>query len=142
MSRETQITNYLLARLVARVEGSEVASVLQDAIEICKQAEKKPEPDIDDADVLEVYKAYPTTDVSNQGRSTGKCSRDKSTIRTLLKTHTKEALIRCIENYVYEARVHGSYIKNFSTFLHNLPEEDLEPVLVDQAISTPTRRPQ
>ena len=73
-----------------------------------------------------LYGLYPgkTWSGDRGTRSTGKCSKDKQRIAVLLKTYTPEQIERSITMYVEEQR--GQYLKNFSTFLNNIPlyEED------------------
>lgn len=82
------------------------------------------------ADEIErLYKLYPGKSKTRTGvRSTGKCSKDKMRLAQLLKTHTPEQIERSITKYLEEQE--GMYLKNFSTFLNNLPEyeEDNIPV--------------
>ena len=85
------------------------------------------------ADAIErLYALYPgKTKSGDRGeRSTGKCSKDKHRIAALLRTHTPEQIERSIRKYVEEQG--GMYLKNFSTFLNNLPEYgEEEPVIFD-----------
>ena len=71
-----------------------------------------------------VYSAYPTRCVINS-RSLGKSSADKKKITRLLKDNSKEKLIKTIERYVEDCKRDKVYMKNFGTFLNNLPEYDL-----------------
>lgn len=68
-----------------------------------------------------VYKAYPTK-CPVAGRPTGKSSKDKEKIKRLLKLKTEEELISIIKRYVKECTESNVYLKNFSTFLNNLPD--------------------
>jgi hypothetical protein len=74
---------------------------------------------IQDADII--YKLYPSKCI-NSNRSTGKCSKDRERIIKLLKSNSKEYLIKIIESYVNECINSKTYLKNFTTFLNNLPE--------------------
>ncbi len=68
-----------------------------------------------------IYSLYPSSTIRGNGKcSTGKCAKDKKRIATLLKNHTEEQITKIIERYVKEQD--GQYLKNFSTFLNNLPE--------------------
>lgn len=82
------------------------------------------EPTADKDDVDAVYSAYPTRCVINS-RSLGKSSADKKKIARLLKDNSKEKLIKTIERYVEDCKRDKVYMKNFGTFLNNLPEYDL-----------------
>ena len=74
-----------------------------------------------------IYKHYPSK-CKNRGTSTGKSSKDKEKIAKLLKTHSEEHLIACIDFAIKEGQ--KGMLKNFSTFLNNLP--DLDEVNQDQ----------
>lgn len=83
-----------------------------------------------EADIEEVYARYPTRDENNDGRPTSKGKKNKAQIRQLLTRggHTKEELIALIDQEVESRAASGAFLRNFETFLHNLPdleEEDL-----------------
>lgn len=70
-----------------------------------------------------LYSLYPTTTERGNGRvSTGKSDSDKNKIKTLLKKHSKEHIEKVINQYLDGCKKTGTYIKNFGTFLNNLPE--------------------
>ena len=101
--------------------------------EIRMNGEKKV-TDSSNADVIErLYALYPSrSECGDRGiRSTGKCAKDKQRLASLLKTHTPEQIERSISRYVEEQG--GKYLKNFSTFLNNLPEYE------EEAAPPPTR---
>ena len=78
-------------------------------------------------DVEFLYGLYPTT-CPIKNCSTGKCFKNKDTIVLLLKTKTKEELEKSINYYIDDCKKANRYLKNFSTFLANIPEyEELEP---------------
>ena len=80
---------------------------------------------IDDL-VQRVYDAYPARDVPTsdypKGRSLAKCGKDKEKIAKLLKEgkYTVDMLVDIIRQEVEEHP--RGYMKNFSTFLNNIPE--------------------
>ena len=74
-----------------------------------------------DGDIDEIYQAYPTHDQANNNRSLGKSLANKKKIKTLLKTYTKEEILAAI-NEELEENKRGKWLKNFSTFLNNLPD--------------------
>lgn len=76
-------------------------------------------------DIEEVYAAYPSKCVV-KGSPTGKSSKDKKRIEKLLKTKSKDKLIEIIEKYKNDCRKYKIYMKNFSTFLNNIPDYDGE----------------
>lgn len=72
-------------------------------------------------DIDEVYKAYPTKCVV-RGTSTGKGSRDKLRIKHMLHKQTKESIIETIGRYANECFHNGTFMKNFGSFLGNMPD--------------------
>lgn len=76
-------------------------------------------------DVKRLYSLYPSKDPMTN-RQLGKSSKDKTRLLKLLKTHSPEKLEKIIKRYVADCVKDGTYMKNFSTFLNNLPdyEED------------------
>lgn len=82
------------------------------------------EPVADKEDVDAVYSSYPTRCVVN-GRNLGKSSSDRGKIARLLKDKTRDQLVRTIQRYVDDCKRDKVYMKNFGTFLNNLPEYDL-----------------
>ncbi len=73
-----------------------------------------------------LYGLYPASCFRGERKaSTGKCSADKRRLARLLQTKTAEEIEAAIRNYVSECG--GSYLKNFSTFLNNMPEPEAEP---------------
>ena len=88
---------------------------------------KKEKNNIFDDSVEKIYAFYPGKDLNNNNRSTGKGFKNKEQINKLLKTGlTEDVLIKTIEIYFENCRSSGSYLKNFSTFLNNLPDYDLK----------------
>ena len=79
----------------------------------------------DNPEVEKIYKAYPTRDWSS-GRSLGKCAKDKKRIAVLLRSKTADVLLKTIARYAEECKITDTYMKNFSTFLGNLPEYDFD----------------
>ena len=86
-----------------------------------KRNQLKNEKNDKEKTIDEIYQSYPSKDpVTN--RSTGKCSKDKNKIKNLLKTMEKEELLFRINNYLENCKLSKAYIKNFQTFLNNIPE--------------------
>lgn len=83
------------------------------------------EPVADREDVDAVYSAYPTRCVVT-GRNLGKSSSDMGKIARLLKDKTRDQLVRTIQRYVDDCKRDKVYMKNFGTFLNNLPEYTFE----------------
>lgn len=73
--------------------------------------------------IEEIYKLYPNNDINNVSKSTGKSSKNKDKIARILKT--KYPLKKAIEFYLSECKRTKCYLKNFSTFLNNLPDIEL-----------------
>ena len=128
MDRAQDIIAYCLAKMVAKKENLTVGDVIQEALEYTKPVRINTNKtiEIDDVTVNRIYALYPgSTDRGSRGIcSTGKCAKDRDRIRKLLKTHSPEQLENVIRKYVEE--MDGMYLKNFSTFLNNLPEDELE----------------
>lgn len=76
-------------------------------------------PEIPQADIDEVYRAYPTHDPNNNDRRVAKSSKDKEKIRRLLENgHSKEELL----DLIAKTKEDGRWLKDLSTFLNNLPD--------------------
>lgn len=73
-----------------------------------------------------IYDHYPTK-CPVKNRSLSKSSKDKEKIKRLLDTHDEDDLIKRIDFYVSDCKKNNVYLKNFSTFLNNLPEIPTEP---------------
>lgn len=73
-------------------------------------------------DVESVYQAYPSKCPVTK-RPLGKSSKDKLRIQRLLKRYTAQDLTERISAYVAESKQHNVYMKNFATFLNNIPEK-------------------
>lgn len=72
-------------------------------------------------DVDYLYSLYPSK-CPTKNKSNGKGANDKIKIRSLLKTMPKEELEFTIKAYVQQCTENGEWMKNFSTFLKNLPD--------------------
>lgn len=80
------------------------------------------EINITDNDIKEIYSLYPTK-CPTKGSSTGKTSKNKDKIKALLsKDYTFEDLKAIIERYVSECKKDKVFMKNFATFLNNIPD--------------------
>ena len=79
--------------------------------------------DIDiDIDINYIYTLYPNRDKNNNNRSTAKCKKDKFKIRKILKTKSRQDLEKTITDYLKDCETNKVYLKNFGTFLNQLPE--------------------
>lgn len=75
-------------------------------------------------DVEFVYRAYPTK-CPVGSRGTGKGAKDRSKIEALLRKGRKpQELTALIADYVQDCESTGTFMKNFATFLNNLPDPD------------------
>jgi hypothetical protein len=73
-----------------------------------------------------IYKLYPTKCPVSK-RSSGKSKVNKRKIASLLNSdYTEDELTFIINKYVVECRAQGVYMKNFSTFLNNIPDYTIE----------------
>ena len=68
-----------------------------------------------------LYSLYPSK-CPIKNSSTGKSETNKTKIATILKTKSKDDLAETIERYKKECIKDKVYMKNFSTFLNNLPD--------------------
>jgi hypothetical protein len=69
-----------------------------------------------------VYSKYPSR-CPVRLASLGKCSKNKDKIKAILKTGASpDELIKAIELYTADCIRHKNYMKNFATFLNNLPD--------------------
>ena len=75
-----------------------------------------------------IYNLYPSR-CDTRKTSTGKTKKNKEQIKKILKDHSKEHLESTIKKYIEESKQAKSYIKNFGTFLNNLPDyEEIEEI--------------
>ena len=74
-----------------------------------------------EADIQEVYNSYPSK-CPYRETSTGKSAKDKKKIKKILLEKPKTELLAIIKQYVRQSLDSQQYMKNFSTFLNNLPE--------------------
>jgi hypothetical protein len=79
---------------------------------------------IKDKDIIEkLYSLYPTRDINNNERRTGKCEKNKNQIKALLKLGKSAWFIeKTIEIYLKNCNETKAYKKDFGTFLNNLPD--------------------
>lgn len=69
----------------------------------------------------EIYLSYPSKCPVNNS-STGKSKKDKEKIEKMLSNISKDDLLFTINTYIAECKSSNRYMKNFSTFLNNLPD--------------------
>lgn len=77
----------------------------------------------EEKEIEEIYLMYPTTDKNRDNQSTGKTSKNKQRIKKILES--KYPLKKAIEFYLSECNRTKCYLKNFGTFLNNLPDVEL-----------------
>jgi len=88
-------------------------------------------------DVEEVYKAYPATCFENKSRRLKSGVKDKKKITSILEKgeFSKEKLLEIIGLYVKSCKpVEGEFVpalKNFSTFLNNIPDYEEDSLLFE-----------
>jgi hypothetical protein len=76
---------------------------------------------VNDKVINNIYSVYPSK-CPIKGNSTGKGQKDKDKIKKLLSSISEDKLIKTIEWYIADCKQSKTYIKNFSTFLNNIPE--------------------
>ncbi|HPS28098.1 MAG TPA: hypothetical protein PK269_10870, partial [Bacteroidales bacterium] len=79
---------------------------------------------------------YPTK-CSIRNASNGKCEKNKEQIKKLLDKYSETELKTIIENYIKNCTATKTYMKNFTTFLNNLPVDLLNSIPV---IKTPEQK--
>ncbi len=127
MEHALKMVAYLLAKMITLQTGGCVEDLLREA----SNATATKTDDIDEGSVERIYKAYPTK-CPVRGASTGKCDKNRAQIRRLLKDHSETDLLYTIHRYVKECTEGQIFIKNFSTFLNNLPDYDGEELFTQQ----------
>lgn len=106
-------------------DKSNVCFISDDKIEIPDKENETTESDVSKnqsgGEIDEIYKLYPgKCPVSS--RVTGKSSKDRDKIKKILKTISYQELKETINLYLEECIKTKTYIKNFDTFLNNLPD--------------------
>lgn len=116
--------NLFLSNVTNTLKGapSELKSVLQEFFSNSTLLPNNKETaKVSKSDIDYLYDLYPTK-CPNRGRSTGKCRKDKDKIKSLLKNISKDELEFTIKSYVKQQNDEGGWLKNFSTFLNQLPD--------------------
>lgn len=93
-----------------------------------------------DNDINYIYSLYPTKCFVGN-RSTGKTKKNKDKIKSLLKDNSKEQLEYIIKRYLTECRKTKTYLKNFATFLNNLPDFEQQKVNNTNEVPNPLLDP-
>lgn len=108
----------------------------EDIIEGLREEEKenKKKTRISQSDVDYLYSLYPAS-CPNRNKSTGKGRKDKEKIREMLKDMSKEELEFTIKAYVQQCAEKKEWLKNFSTFLNNLPDMSFVELKVEKPIN-------
>ena len=74
-----------------------------------------------------IYSLYPTK-CKTRNSSTGKTEKNKDQIKKLLKTYSVDKISNIIKRYTLESDKDKVYMKNFGTFLNNLPDYESKEV--------------
>ena len=99
-------------------KGSPKGSVKGDSQAPPKEEQEKEQVQ---EEVEYIYSIYPTK-CPIKNSSTGKGEKNKKQIKTLLKTKSKEELENVIKSYLNDCKNSNTWIKNFKTFLNDLPD--------------------
>jgi hypothetical protein len=105
-------------------ESYKDTNVLQneyDSNTIKEKKSKVKESKVNNNIVENIYSLYPSKCPINNSL-TGKSKKNKIQIEKLLKDYSEEQLIKVISQYIDDCKKHNRFIKNFSTFLNNIPE--------------------
>lgn len=117
MERQMQILAYLIARSISVHTGEAVQEIINEAVAATEEKEREVGEDA----VERIYAQYPTR-CPIRGTATGKCAKNKAQIRKLLKVHSEAELIYTIDRYVRDCTDGQCFLKNFGTFLNQLPD--------------------
>lgn len=79
---------------------------------------------ISQQEIDQIYSLYPTKDINNENRATGKSNKDKEKIRAILKTQ-KYPLYEAMELYLKDKGATKGFLQNLSVFLNRLPGDDV-----------------
>lgn len=93
----------------------------EDSIPDSKTANKQDKKTLYNTEVDMVYYLYPT-ECYVKGSSTGKTLKNKEKIRSIIKEKGFDWLRDRVENYLVNCKLNKTYLKNFGTFLNNIPE--------------------
>lgn len=85
------------------------------------EVEDEIEEEYKEKDIDYLYSLYPSK-CPVRNASTGKASSNKKAIEKHLKSISKEELEKTIKRYISECVSSKTYLKNFGTFLNNLPD--------------------
>lgn len=119
--RSLKLQDFLLMLIAASVTKKTPTEIYA-AYEAQKPQTERTTTSYSDKDVNEIYRAYPSRDPANGNRRTGKSLSNKDIIRRKLATYTKEEIMAAIKAELDENRTRGKWLKNFGTFLNNLPD--------------------
>jgi len=139
-------TDALLAMLIAKGTDTNPQDILVEAARLATIASRasKKDPVLEaqlEQDISEIYNAYPSRD-ERRGSSTGKCEKCRTRIRTLLTRKqnplTKEHILTAISHYLADCSSSNMYLKNFYTFLNQMPDTVATDAPVRPAVSNDT----
>jgi hypothetical protein len=88
---------------------------------VTTEEHKQESKEYKESNIKYIYDSYPAKCFIS-GRATGKCAKNKEKIEKLLKINTFDKLLAIVNCYLEDCKTHNTYIKNFGTFLNNLPE--------------------
>lgn len=89
-------------------------------IESKKEVDENPKSNYN-TEVDMIYNLYPT-ECYVKGTPTGKGTKNKEKIRSIIKQNGYEWLRLRVESYLVSCKQNKVYLKNFTTFLNNIPE--------------------
>jgi len=116
---------FLLAKVLCSMGKGTVDEIIAEAVAATTPEKKESSNPVkntaDPESVNRLYALYPSK-CPVSGRATGKSHKDKEILTRLLREHSEEEIAETIKRYIKDSTEQKSYIKNFSTFLHNLPD--------------------
>ena len=112
---EDTLVGSVVGSVVGMVVAKDKSKKIKDKYEILNK-----EINID-SEIEFIYELYPPT-CYTKGSSTGKSTKNKEKIRSIIKQNGYEWLRLRIESYLVSCKQNKIYLKNFTTFLNNIPE--------------------
>ncbi len=76
-----------------------------------------------ESEIESIYSIYPSKDIYNNNRSTGKSHKAKMKIKKILIANNYP-LLKATELYINHCAAKRQYMQNFNTFLNNLPDPE------------------
>jgi len=124
--RKERNRRYYEKKQITSLDNKATSKTLKDSTDKTRKDKTRKENN-NEEEIDKIYNSYPSK-CSISKRPTGKSKKCKDKIKTLLRSG-QDDLIEIINRYVKECEENKTFMKNFSTFLNNLPDySENEPV--------------